>query len=84
MSSYFSGVAASMNLEPVSGLNLTPEAEMALRFGALSGEDQRLAGEMGQKPEHPGKQDAKSDIANQLMHESKLPFTANYWQARRA
>ena len=37
--------------------------------GDKVGEDQRLPEEMGQKPEHPGEQDAKSDIANKLMHD---------------
>ena len=44
--------------------------------GDKVGEDQRLAEEMGQKADAPGEQDAKSDIANKLVHESSLPLAA--------
>ena len=46
------------------------------KAGDKVGEDQRLAGEMGQKPQHPGKQDAKSDVGNELVHVSNIPFAA--------
>ena len=44
--------------------------------GDKVGEDQRLAEKMGQKADAPGEQDAKSDIANKLVHETSLPLAA--------
>ena len=44
--------------------------------GDKVGEDQRLAEKMGQKADAPGEQDAKSDIANKLVHESGLLLAA--------
>ena len=47
------------------------------KAGDKVGEDQRLAGEMGKQPQHPGKQDAKSDVANELVHEFKYTLCRN-------
>jgi hypothetical protein len=44
--------------------------------GDKVGEDQRLAEKMRQKADAPGEQDAKSDIANKLVHESGLLLAA--------
>ena len=44
--------------------------------GDKVGQDQRLPGEMGQKSEHPGKQDTKCDIANEFMHLKAVLFAA--------
>ena len=44
--------------------------------GDKVGQDQRLAEKMGQKAQPPGEQDAKSDIANKLVHETGLPPAA--------
>ena len=45
--------------------------------GDKVGEDQRLPGKMGQQAKHPGEQDAKSDIANELVHISGIFLRRN-------
>ena len=46
------------------------------KAGDKVGQDQRLPGEMGKQAQHPGKQDAESDVANELVHARLVRFAA--------